>query len=378
MSDRKYRILVVDDEPNNLQLMMQILNTQYQMAFAPNGPKALEIVKTLETDLILLDIMMPGMDGYEVCERLKRDEKTGHIPVIFVTAKDEVDDEAKGLELGAIDYITKPVSPSIVKARVKNQLELKAAREKIEKQKQWLEKQNMELVEAAKLREDVERISRHDLKTPLNAIIGLPRIMMMDKNLPEKYKDFLKMIEESGRTMLNMINLSLDLFKMERGIYRFRPVPVNISGIITRILGELNEMENSKRLHTDLLLEGKSWACPDKFFVQGEELLCYSMLSNLIRNAFEASPEGERICIDLAGEAGYALIRIHNKGAVPAEIRDRFFGKYVTSGKKSGTGLGAYSARLIALTQGGTIDLDSSGEKGTTVTVRLLMLNDEW
>jgi len=373
MSDRKYRILVVDDEPNNLQLMMQILNAQYHMAFAPNGPKALEIVKTLKTDLILLDIMMPGMDGYEVCEKLRSDEKTGNIPVIFVTAKDEAEDEARGLEMGAIDYITKPVSPAIVKARVKNQLELKAAREKIEKQKQALEKQNMELVEAAKLREDVERISRHDLKTPLNAIIGLPRIMLMDRNLPEKYREFMKMIEESGRTMLNMINLSLDLFKMERGIYRFRPVPVNIGGIIIKILGELKETESGRGLDTELRVAGKSWDGTGSFSVQGEELLCYSMLSNLIRNAFEASPKGERICIDLERKGNFAMIRIHNKGAVPAEIRDRFFCKYVTSGKKSGTGLGAYSARLIARTQGGAIEMETAEEKGTTVTVRLFM-----
>ncbi|MGE0085194.1 MAG: response regulator [Desulfococcaceae bacterium] len=377
MGDRKYRILVVDDEPNNLQLMRQILSPHYQMAFAASGPKSLDIVKTLETDLILLDIMMPGMDGYEVCERLRNDEKTKHIPVIFVTAKDDVDDEVRGLELGAIDYITKPVSPSIVKARVKNQLELKSALEKIEKQNQRLEKQNMELKDAAVLREDVERITRHDLKTPLNAIIGVPRIMMMDRNLPEKYKNFLKMIEDAGLTMLSMINFSLDLFKMERGIYRFRPAAVDISGIIAKILAELRELESSRNLYPELLVNGKICKNPDSFTAQGEELLCYSMLSNLIRNAFEASPEGERIRIELAREKDYAVIRIHNKGAVPPEIRDRFFDKYVTSGKKSGTGLGTYSARLIALTQGGSIDMDTSEEKGTILTVRLLMVNDK-
>ncbi len=232
MTDKRYRILVVDDEPTNLQLMMQILNDRYQLAFAANGIKALEIAQKMETDLILLDIMMPDMDGYEVCRKLKGDEKTKHIPVIFVTAKDEVDDETRGLRLGAIDYITKPISPSIVKARVKNHLELKLAREKIEKQKKRLEDQNRELLEAGRLREDVERITRHDLKTPLNAIIGYPRMMMADGNLPADHLEYLKMIEEAGLMMLNMINLSLDIFKMERGIYELQSVPVNIIQVI--------------------------------------------------------------------------------------------------------------------------------------------------
>ncbi|MDM8537658.1 response regulator [Desulfobacterales bacterium HSG17] len=139
MSDNKVRILIVDDEPNNLRLMMQILGDPYQLSFAANGIKALEVVQKIDFDMILLDIMMPEMDGYEVCRRLKADEKTKHIPIIFVTAKDDSNNEARGLELGAIDYIAKPVSPAIVKARVKNYLELKFAREKIKIQNRELE-----------------------------------------------------------------------------------------------------------------------------------------------------------------------------------------------------------------------------------------------
>ncbi len=350
---------------------MQILNDRYQLAFAPNGDKALEIARKMEIDLILLDIMMPGMDGYKVCEKLKEDERTKHIPIIFVTAKNEVDDETRGLRLGAIDYITKPVSSSIVRVRVRNHLELKLAREKIERQKKRLEEQNRELAEAARLREDVERITQHDLKTPLNMIIGFPRIMMADKNLSEEHKEYLKIIEEEGLTMLNMINLSLDLFKMERRIYELHPVPVDIIQVTGKIMNGIRDIADRKKLSVNILIGGNPAGSDEHFFVQGEELLCYSMLANLIKNASEASPEDGEITVALTHEKEMSNIRIHNRGAVPEDIRDSFFDKYVTSGKKLGTGLGTYSARLIAETQGGSIHLDTSDETGTTVTVRL-------
>ncbi|MCI0733714.1 MAG: two-component system response regulator [Methylococcaceae bacterium] len=118
-------ILLVDDVPENIDVLNGILKDRYKIKVALNGTKALEIAKAgIPPDLILLDIMMPGMDGYEVCRRLKSDFATRRIPVIFVTAMDDIDDEARGFELGAVDYITKPVSPAIVQARVETQLAL--------------------------------------------------------------------------------------------------------------------------------------------------------------------------------------------------------------------------------------------------------------
>ncbi|MFT3857545.1 MAG: two-component system response regulator [Aquabacterium sp.] len=125
-SDREVRpiILIVDDEPTNLQVLRQILQDDYRLLFARDGHKALELALTERPSLILLDVMMPGMTGHETCQRLKADEATRHIPVIFVTALSDVADEAKGFEVGAVDYLTKPVSPPIVKARVRNHLSL--------------------------------------------------------------------------------------------------------------------------------------------------------------------------------------------------------------------------------------------------------------
>tara|TARA_R110001592_G_scaffold113940_14_gene313313 strand:- start:452 stop:1480 length:1029 start_codon:yes stop_codon:yes gene_type:complete len=120
----KAKILVVDDEPNNLQVINQVLVGNYQLVFAKNGQRAIEIAIEQQPDLILLDIMMPGMDGYEVCRELKNIKSTAHIPIIFVTAMSEMENECQGFEAGGVDYITKPICPEIVRVRVKTHLSL--------------------------------------------------------------------------------------------------------------------------------------------------------------------------------------------------------------------------------------------------------------
>ncbi len=141
-SDREVRptLLVVDDEPTNLQVLRQILQTDYRLLFARDGHKALELARSERPNLILLDVMMPGMTGHETCAALKDDPDTRAIPVIFVTALAETDNEALGFELGAVDYIVKPVSPPIVKARVRNHLSLVRMDELIESRMQIIER----------------------------------------------------------------------------------------------------------------------------------------------------------------------------------------------------------------------------------------------
>lgn len=130
---RKQRILIVDDAPENIKILGEVLKSEYSVSFATNGENGLRIARSENPpDLILLDIIMPGLNGYEVCQRLKADEKTRNIPIIFITAMNDVEDETRGLELGAVDYITKPFSSAIVKARVRTHLELKRHRDMLE------------------------------------------------------------------------------------------------------------------------------------------------------------------------------------------------------------------------------------------------------
>ncbi|HEY3376459.1 MAG TPA: hybrid sensor histidine kinase/response regulator [Armatimonadota bacterium] len=358
-------ILVVDDTPANIDLLRKILQSRYNVCVASNGECALELAHAdPRPDLILLDIMMPKMDGYEVCRRLKADEATAAIPVIFVTAKSEVEDEAAGFRLGAVDYITKPLSLPIVLARVSTHLALSQARN-------TLEERTLELRETARLKEDVENITRHDLKTPLTCIIGMPSLIASSGNLTPDQQEFLAIIEESGYRMLQMVNSSLDLYKMEKKSYRFTPDAVNACAVTYKVLRELQDLLHAHRCAARVELDAQP-AMPDTTLsIWAEELLTYSLLANLVKNAIEASPEESEITIALTTGV-QPQIAIHNFGAVPEVLRETFFEKYATAGKKGGTGLGTYSAKLITDTQGGSIAMQTSLDEGTTITVTFL------
>ena len=356
-------ILIVDDTDANVDILVETLGDDYDISVAMDGESALDYLSEALPDLILLDIMMPGLNGYEVIARLKAHERTREVPVIFCTAMTEIAHETKGLELGAVDYIRKPFSPPMVKARVRNHLRLKLAQED-------LVERNEILRENTRLREEVERITRHDLKSSLNAVINVPPLLMMDGNLTAKQVELLQILEKSGYRMLEIINSSLDLYKMEIGRYIPKEVPVDLLKLIRQISGELGELMRSKGLNLSVRLRNGWVSNNERFIAAGEELLCYSMLANLIKNAVEASPENETVTVTLDDTAGPHL-SIHNRGLVPAGIRDRFFDKYSTYGKDGGTGLGTYSAHLIAQTLGGRIDFETSEQDGTTLNIYL-------
>jgi two-component system sensor histidine kinase/response regulator len=364
MPPAKPRILIVDDVPANIRVLWEALRSDHTVSGCTSGEEALRLARSeLPPDLILLDIEMPGMDGYEVCRQLKADPGTAKIPVIFITARDDLQDEVMGLEAGAVDYIRKPFSVEIARARVRAHVALKIALEE-------LEQQNAALREAEILKEDLNRIARHDLKTPLCAIIGMPQALLMDDNLTPQQRSFCQIIEESGYRMLNMINLSLDLYKMECGTYAFEAKEVDLIGVLAKIRTEVDKEITAKRLTVDVRIAGRPAAGGEAFTVRGEELLCYTMLANLFKNAVEASPTGETVTVSFdAGEE--VCIAIHNRGAVPDEIRGQFFCKHTTSGKAGGVGLGTYSAKLMAETQGGRVALDTTEPGATTVTVVL-------
>jgi len=168
----KQAVLVVDDTPANIKVLMETLKEDYRIVAAVNGERALQLAASdSNPDIILLDVMMPEMDGYEVCAKLKADAKTRDIPVIFVTAMSDTQDETKGLELGAVDYITKPISPPVVSARVKNQLELKQAREILKNQNLILERRvserTREVLELQQSEFDL-RVAKEKVENELN------------------------------------------------------------------------------------------------------------------------------------------------------------------------------------------------------------------
>lgn len=370
MSDKK-RVLIVDDVQENCAILRKLL-VDYVRLVALNGMQALKIATSdPQPDLILLDIMMPEMDGFEVCRRLQADEKTRHIPIIFLSAQTTVEAETKGLELGAVDYITKPFSPEVVKVRVKNHLALKTAFEDLRSAHYALAQQNQALIAADQLRCHVEQITRHDLKSPLNGILGCVDLLQSRSNLShEGQVEFFGYIKESALSMRHMVNQSFDILKMEAGTYPLVAKKLNILPLIRRVFLDVRQQIESKALVPILKLSGRSSGNKEPFWVYAEEELCFSLLSNLMKNAVEASPAEKSLRVSLS-EGEQAIIKIHNFGSVPEEIRENFFEKYVTSGKTTGTGLGTYSARLMVEVQQGSIAMVSSEAEGTTLTVCL-------
>ncbi len=220
------------------------------------------------------------------------------------------------------------------------------------------------------LKEDIDRITRHDLKSPLNGIIGVPDYLIETVQMKPEDQALLRGVKESGIKMLQMINMSLDMYKMEVGTYEYLPENVDVGKIIAVIITDLEGTIQGKSLQVQFSIDGRDAILGEKVLMQGEELLFHSMLSNLIKNAVEAAPKNSQISFSfLVNEAN--TIIINNHGAVPESIKDRFFDKYVTAGKRYGTGLGTYSAKLITRTMNGDIRLDTAPEQGVTVTVTL-------
>lgn len=364
MDSPRKTILVVDDLPENIDVLRSILMPEYRVKAATSGEAALAVSRADPLpDLILLDVLMPGMTGFQTCRALKAGGATGGIPVLFVTSRDDPADESEGFAAGAVDYLHKPVNPHIVRARVRTHLELKAARED-------LEKQNGILRENVRLREEVEAINRHDLKNPLQVVLWVPGLLLETKKFTGNEEKMLRMVSDAGRKMLDMINRSVDLFKMENGTYSLHAEPVDALRLVKQIADAQKEAAAAKNLSVEIRVQGGSPGEEGTFLVLAEEMLLYSMLGNLIKNAVEASPEGGRVAVSLdRGDA--CTVSIHNRGCIPEGIRGRFMQKFATSGKERGTGLGAYSAKLIATTLGGTIDVSTSEAGGTTITVRL-------
>ena len=352
-------VLIIDDTPENIQVLLAALHDEYIVMAANNGYKGIELAQSdTPPDLILLDVMMPGLDGYEVCQRLKSEKKTKNIPVIFVTALRENEDEEKGLKLGAIDYLTKPIKPALVKARVKNHIELH--RLQVER-----EEQINALQVAAKLREEVERITQHDIKGPLGVILGYPQLLEMEGNLNPQQRAALSEITTAGQRILDMVESSLELYTLEAGSYQYKPERINLLSMVQGVASECSVF--AKQYSVVIFYNPDLFNCN----VWGKEQLCHTMLTNLLKNAIEASSSGGQVTISLHNDGDYCVIDIKNAGVVPMAIRDNFFDKFSTSGKSGGTGLGTYSAKMCAEIQQGSISLQTDELKGTVVSVRL-------
>lgn len=241
--------------------------------------------------------------------------------------------------------------------------------------------------ELDELRQNIDNIMRHDLKGPLNGIIGVPEIILADEDISEENRTLLELLRDTGQSMLGIINETLTLFKIETGRYQCAIQPMDLAQVLYRIGKELSRTVEAAGVALNfhglppqedgvVSYTLPTHTSPETFIVHGEQSLSYSMFSNLITNAVEASPPGGEISVRISrrdenGE-NVVAVSVTNAGAIPVEIRNRFGEKYTTAGKENGTGLGVYSARMMAELQGGGFHWRTSDEEQrTTVTITL-------
>jgi CheY-like chemotaxis protein len=338
--DGSLTILAVDDIPDNLRLISRVLEDNFRVRLAASGEKALAIcTSATPPDLLLLDVMMPGMDGFELALQLRAHPNGEHLPIIFVTAMDDVPSQRRGLSLGAVDFITKPVDPEILKLRVTNFARL--IRRQKERQAEY-----DEMVTNARLREDVDRMLQHDLRGPLAGVAGLAHQLATAAELPPRHVELAQLIERSSLQALDSIALSAELFKIETGRFTPRTAVLALDPLLQQVAALVRASFASK----DLLVLCDTSAAPGAHTV-GDPLLYNAVFHNLLKNACEAAPPHSTVQLRLAGTQ-FPIVTVENRGAVPPAVRERLFTKYVTS-KAGGTGLGMYSAKLLLEAQGG-------------------------
>jgi signal transduction histidine kinase len=234
-----------------------------------------------------------------------------------------------------------------------------------------LARQHAALAASAKLREDVERITQHDLKNPIAAIITGTDALLAGGGINVAHTEMVRLIQAEAWRALDQVNQSLNLYRMETGTFVLRPEPVDVVNTLATVREETLKAFSSLSLDIRMAAAEGGEAPAGRFVASGEKGLCHSLFGNLLRNAAEASMEGGKIDVRFAVDEKHVIVAIRNDGVVPETIRDRFFDKYVTAGKAEGTGLGTYSAKLVTEAQLGAISMATSETNGTTLTVRL-------
>lgn len=351
----KRTILVVDDEPSNLQVLGELLKPSYKIKVCRSGAQAIEIcAKAEKPDLILLDIMMPEMDGLAVCRALKSQPDTEFIPIIFVSALSQTDDVVKGLKLGAVDYIMKPVIPEIVMARVATHINSVVQREKLTEQVE-------QLIQASRQKEEARQMFFHDLRNPLSAI--QTTLTAIQGNEPE-----INSLKESVKILSQMVENHQLLMALEQGEYTNPFESITLESAIQSVISSYQSRAQEKQLEIKIDID------PSHRYL-GDELLSYTMFSNLIVNAIEAAPIKSAITVSSTTQDEYVMVSLQNVGEVPLNIRDQFFDKYASANKSTGTGVGSYSARLCAQAQNGDINLNAEQPNSTTIMVQLQAAN---
>ncbi len=357
-------ILMVDDHPRNLQVLGTILRKHdYTIAVAQNGTQALEYVSSIIPDLILLDVMMPQMDGFELCGLLKQQASTKDIPIIFVTALDTSQDKLRGFQEGGVDYITKPFHQDEVLARVK-------AHTTIRRQQIELTRKNFELEEANQTKNRLFSIIAHDLLGPVSSVTEVLKLLVQDICSPEEQKDFLQgALKSSQQTLLLLKNL-LFWAKNQRHEIDFNPHLLNLQIIMTDNLLLLESLAKEKNIVLEM-------HCEPGLSCFADENMLTTVIRNLLSNAIKYTGEGGIIKLSACHSDSSVIITIEDNGIgiepenIPG-ILDPLT-HYSTPGTnfEKGTGLGISLCIDFISRHNGNLNIESKPGKGSKFIVTL-------
>ena len=357
---KPHSILVVDDTVENLRLLSGMLAVRgYDVRPVTSGREALEMFAQEPPDLVLLDVMMPEMNGFEVCTKLRGNPEWHGVPVIFLTALSDVGDKVKGFAAGGTDYITKPFQLEEVLARVENQLALRQARRQLSAQLEQL--RSLE-----RLRDDLVHMIVHDMRSPLTVLIG--RLELLKPHVANGPGKTLDTALRSAVALNRMADTLLDVSRLEDGKMPVHRTPCDLSKLAADVRASFAAVEPDRVIDLD---------CPEPVTATCDPGLVQRVLENLVSNGVKHTPSGGRLRIAATALPGRARLTVQDEGeGVPPEARERIFEKFGNvAARKSrsyhSAGLGLAFCKLAIQAHGGTIGVDSATPQGSLFWVEL-------
>jgi len=380
MTERKPIILAVDDEPSNLDILIGLLNDQYRVKVATNGENALKVATTGQPpDLILLDILMPNMDGIEVCRSLKEYRHLQDVPIIFISSLEDVKDKIKAFTSGGVDYVTKPFQPEELLARVKTHLTLRKVQQQLEAHNNQLDQlvrlKSRELAEAhdrlalvGQTKGEFLKLISHELRTPANGILGVADLIIQSCSESEEVIALRPYFEESRERMESVLDDSLLLAEMDFSLKEFKTIPVSLYKLLADVLIEASEfaVEQDVKIGTMPVCEGD---------VEGDEDLFKMSLAALVKTAVVFSASKEEVAVRCIEGATTITLVIESTGKpLDEEIIEGFFD--LSSSVRSGTwaevlGLKPVVAERVIALYGGFVQLHNLDTKGIALNVTM-------
>ncbi|MFZ4591337.1 MAG: hybrid sensor histidine kinase/response regulator [Ignavibacteria bacterium] len=379
-------ILIVDDQPHNIQLIGTLLRKYYNLYVADNGESAIKIAVDKKPDLILLDIMMPVLSGFDVCKILKSNIDTQNIPIVFLTAKNEAEDIVTGFKLGAVDYITKPFKRDEVLIRVSTHIKLKEAENELKRKNSELESLNTELIVSKNLIEksaqELELLNHekdkffsiiaHDLKNPLAGFVGLTEMVSfrIEKFSTDELKHYLDLMHNSAGQLNELLSNLLEWARLQMGNIEFKPDSNNLFDLVEKIVGLQNSNITAKSINVSVKMPSNLGFVFDLYMLE-------TVLRNLITNAVKFTKENGSVVIAANMINNNIVISVKDSGiGMPPPLAKKIFSlKEVVSRKgtsgEASTGLGLILCKSFVEKNNGSIWFETEAGMGSTFFVSL-------